>query len=259
MKKHVESFDDIVFESRNKEYGAYDLRKKYSKRGLTALAIALFVFFTAVGGPLLASKMKNNPFSIHIKGNQTAELSDLENEVEREVIPPPLPPAPLKQQILLIPNIVDSVMDIAEEVISNADITGTKILVPVDTTSAIVFKETEKNDVQFVEIIFDTYEIEEKPEFPEGDKALLKYVAEHTRYPEPALQNEIEGTVYIRFVVTKTGDVGEAKILRASDQNLANEALRVVKSLPKWKPGKKNGKPVNVWFIMPVKFVLEKK
>ena len=105
--------------------------------------------------------------------------------------------------------------------------------------------------------VYESYAIQVKPAFPGGDEALMKYVAENTKYPKEALEKNIEGTVYVRFVVNKNGKVENAKELRSVDPFLEAEALRVVSSLPAWKPGMNKGKPVNVWFIMPVKFKLQ--
>jgi len=110
---------------------------------------------------------------------------------------------------------------------------------------------------------FESYAIQVKPEYPGGDKALIRYVAENTVYPKEALDKGKQGTVYVRFVVNKSGKVEVATILQnpnkkqKNDPLLEAEALRVVKSFPAWKPGMNDGKPVNVWFIVPVKFMLK--
>jgi TonB family protein len=105
--------------------------------------------------------------------------------------------------------------------------------------------------------VFESNAIEVKPIYPGGDVELIKYVAQNTVYPKQAVEKGIEGTVYIRFVVTKTGEIANATVMRSVDPLLEAEAIRVVKSLPKWKPGMHKSQPVNVWFIMPVKFKLK--
>jgi len=101
------------------------------------------------------------------------------------------------------------------------------------------------------------FPLDVKPVYPGGDKELIKYIVTNTVYPKIAKEKGIQGTVYVRFVITKTGEVAQPKVMRAADPLLEEEAIRVVKSLPKWKPGEKEGKPVNVWFIIPVKFKLQ--
>ena len=103
--------------------------------------------------------------------------------------------------------------------------------------------------------VFDV--VEQKPQFPGGEAALLKYVAEHIRYPAMAQENNIQGRVVVQFVVTKTGAVGEVKVVRGKDPDLDKEAVRVVKSLPKFVPGKMNGHAVNVWYTLPIQFKLQ--
>lgn len=99
--------------------------------------------------------------------------------------------------------------------------------------------------------------VEQSPVFPGGgDVALLKWINSHLRYPEKARENGVQGTVLLRFVVTKTGSVGDVQILKHVDPDLDREAVRVIKELPKLKPGRHDGEPVNVWFQVPVRFQL---
>jgi periplasmic protein TonB len=255
MKTKIESFDDIVFEHRNKEYGAYDLRRKYSKRGTIAFGISIFILFTAFGWPLIASIMEHNAYKKHLDKNTVVVMEDLKKKEAFVPPPPPPPPAPIKSIIFIAPVIVDSITK-EEEMASMGEISEGVNSQPVDTNTVLVVNVV-KDPEPVVDEIFEPFAIQEKPSFPDGDAGLLKYVREHTKYPVPALEQGIEGTVYVRFVVTKTGYVGEAKVMRAVDPMLEEEALRVVKSMPKWTPGKNNGNPVSVWFIMPVKFVLQ--
>jgi len=98
---------------------------------------------------------------------------------------------------------------------------------------------------------------EEKPEFPGGDAALLNFLSQNIKYPAIAAENGVNGRVTVNFVVNKDGSISDAKILRGVDQALDKEALRVIYSMPKWKPGKQSGKPVRVSFSVPINFVLQ--
>ena len=100
--------------------------------------------------------------------------------------------------------------------------------------------------------------VEEMPVFPGGDAALLKYIGENAKYPEKAKANKVEGKVIVRFCVTDTGGVDRVTVLKSVDPELDNEAVRVVKTLPKFKPGKQGGKAVNVWYMVPITFGLAK-
>jgi protein TonB len=99
--------------------------------------------------------------------------------------------------------------------------------------------------------------VEEMPMFPGGDAELLKYIAEHTQYPDVAKENNIQGRVIVRFCVTSKGAVNQVSVLKGVDPELDAEAVRVVNSLPAFKPGKQGGKPVPVWYMVPITFTLK--
>jgi len=255
---NVETFDDIVFENRNQDYGAYVLRKRYPKRGTIALLIALLIMAFAVGGPLIASIIQQRNFKRYLEKTATMEMEKI--KVERdEIAPPPPPPPPpaVKEITFTAPKIVDELTEPDVELATTDDLSEAANTGSIDTSAKVVVEIVDAPKEKIVEEVFESFAIQEKPMFPGGDAALIQYVAEHTKYPVIAQENGIEGTVYIRFVVTRSGEVGQATVMRAVDPLLEEEALRVVKTLPKWTPGKNNGNPVNVWFIIPVKFKLQ--
>ena len=98
--------------------------------------------------------------------------------------------------------------------------------------------------------------VEDMPEFPGGPEAMLKYISSHINYPQEAIDNGIEGAVYISFVVERDGSIGEAKVLRGIGGGCSEEALRVVNSMPNWKPGKQRGKVVRTRYNLPIRFKL---
>jgi protein TonB len=257
IKKNTESLDDIIFENRNKEYGAYELRKHYSKRGNIALSIALFIVFVMVGLPLLSSYMKQNSFFNHLENSTTIELSTFEDIIDPP--PPPPPPIPIDtKEIKFRPPVIvdtltndDVVIDINDNLLSNIN------NIPVDTVTHRDLIMIDVKDDIGDNTNYEKFDITEQPMFPGGEDELLRYLTQHVDYPPLAQEYGIEGTVYIRFVVTKTGDIGETLVLKPADPILNDEAVKVVKSLPQWTPGKKNGNPVNVWFIVPIKFQLQ--
>jgi periplasmic protein TonB len=258
MKTNVGTFDDIVFENRNQEYGAYELRKQYPKRGTIALFISLAIIILVVGVPLIASIIKQMNYNKYLEQSTVMEMENIKEIKRDEIAPPPPPPPPpaVKEIRFTAPKIVDELTEPDQELSTFDDLADNANSGELDTaTVKFVPKEETKEIVK--EEVFESFAIQEKPMFPGGDAELIKYVAEHTKYPVIAQEGGIEGTVYIRFVVTKTGDVGQATVMRAVDPSLEEEALRVVKALPKWTPGKNNGNPVNVWFIIPVKFKLQ--
>ena len=101
--------------------------------------------------------------------------------------------------------------------------------------------------------------VEQMPQFPGGDAALIKYLDSHIQYPPEAAKNNIQGRVILQFVVDKTGEIGEVKVVRSVDKDLDKEAVRIVKTLPKFNPGRQNGQAVAVWYTLPVTFKLPQK
>jgi periplasmic protein TonB len=98
--------------------------------------------------------------------------------------------------------------------------------------------------------------VEEMPSYPGGNESLLSFIAQNIKYPQTALENGISGKVIVQFVVYSNGSIGQIKVMRGIDESLDNEAIRVVKLLPKFTPGKHDGKAVNVYYVLPVKFDL---
>lgn len=98
--------------------------------------------------------------------------------------------------------------------------------------------------------------VEQMPVFPGGEAALMKWVNNNIQYPPEAKKYSVEGRVMVQFVVTKTGTIGEVKVVRSLDPDLDKEAVRVCKTLPQFRPGRMNGKAVNVWYTLPIQFKL---
>ncbi len=98
---------------------------------------------------------------------------------------------------------------------------------------------------------------EQMPRFPGGEAALMKYLESHINYPPEAAKNNVQGHVIVQFVVKKDGSIGEVKVVRSLDKDLDKEAIRVIKSLPNFTPGRHDGKAVNVWYTLPVTFKLK--
>jgi TonB family protein len=98
--------------------------------------------------------------------------------------------------------------------------------------------------------------VDEMPQFPGGDKALMQYIGENTRYPDFSKSNHIQGKVIVRFCISEKGEVTRVSVLQGVSADLDNEAIRVVKALPAFKPGREDGKDVPVWFMVPISFTL---
>jgi len=258
-----ESFDDIVFEDRNKEYGAYELRKKYSKRGSIALFISIFVLIIAVGAPLIASILNKEASNNYVNKDGTIVI-DLGEPDEKIEVPPPPPPPPvseeIKKAIFSVPLIVDSLTN-EEDIMTMIDGLIELGNIPIDTFENIVIVVDDDNKFESIveEPVFQIFEITETPTYEGGDIEMKKFISENVVYPQDAIENGIEGTVYIRFVVSATGKVDKVQVYRGVHETIDNEAVRVVKLMNKWQSGKQNGTPVSVWFVIPIKFNLQNK
>jgi len=251
-EKMVPEFDEIIFENRNKNYGAYDLRRRYKSAaslsilggiGISAIIMAALSFSTK---EVTAS---NGPISV---------VLIMDDPVIPDFVPPPVlkPPADLNNTVSnLKPVVTDDTTRITPYIPTAEEINNTIKDGDVNETDTVVYAEP----VDPVTPAEETPRIcvEEMPEFPGGNSELLKYIGETLRYPSDAQENNIQGRVTLKFVVTRDGSVDRVEVIRGVDASLDNEAIRVVSSLPRFKPGKQGGVPVPVWFTIPVNFQLK--
>ncbi|MCE5347451.1 MAG: energy transducer TonB [Bacteroidales bacterium] len=250
------AFDDIVFETRNKEYGAYSLRKKYNRNMIIAIVIGVVIISTAIITPYLnakalESKAKRAQRQVEIK----MENLDTPTDIVAPPPPPPPPPSDVIQQAKYVPPVVvDSVKPEEAAKFMTAD--QAQVEVKNEEVTIEVVQEV-KEEVQEEAEPEPFVVVEEMPMFPGGEGELLKYIAEHVEYPEIAKENNIQGRVIIRFCVTAKGGVNQVSVLKGVDPELDAEAIRVVNSLPPFKPGKQGGKPVPVWYMVPITFTLK--
>jgi protein TonB len=161
----------------------------------------------------------------------------------QEIQPPPPP-----QQAIDLLQIVDNDVELDEELeIEDVEMDEDY---EVDLSDFDFDDDEETGDQIFMVV-------EEMPEFPGGTRALLKYIAQNVKYPVICQENGVQGMVSVSFVINEKGEVTNVKAFRGTDANLEQEAVRVVKSLPNWKPGKQRGKAVKVSYNVPVRFKLQ--
>ena len=172
-----------------------------------------------------------------------------EEEVEiqqtsQETPPPPPPPAVQEVEVL---NVVEDNVE-TESIEVNSEETEEEVVIAAPVEAP---QEEEEEEVIFVVV-------ESMPEFPGGQQALFKYLSENVKYPVIAQENGIQGRVICQFVVNKDGSIVDVEVVRSGgDPSLDKEAVRVIKSMPKWKPGKQRGKAVRVKYTVPVNFKLQ--
>jgi periplasmic protein TonB len=253
--KYYPSFDDLVFEFRNKEYGAYELRKKYGRTGMIALLIGIIILSTAIIVPYIRAKNMAQQKARDANEVIAEMANDLQNEEVAPPPPPPPPPAEDQQTVVkyVAPVVVDSIKPEEQfQLMSTDEQVSTSVDKEVVEVQVQVQEEVQEEAPKEVFTI-----VEEMPSFPGGDAELLKFIAKNIVYPPIAEENNVQGKVILRFCVTYKGTVEQISVVRGVDPALDSEAIRVIGLLPLWKPGKQGGKPVNVWYTVPISFQLQ--
>lgn len=277
---------DIVFADKNKEFGAYQLRRTSDRRhnmatlfalvGLVIVAIMIFAW----------SKYQDYQAEKEREAKELAEkMSAAELVAEAEETPEEeeVEEQKFEQEIPEVPEEVLATVQVTQIAIVDADKVKNEILTQEeqqeDNTARGVVNQAGQDDVDKFEsvkeqvVVHKPEPVVEKPKpkddevfvaveqqamFPGGPSALNKWLSSHINYPASAQQNDIQGRVIVKFVVSKNGSISQAQVVKGVDRDLDREAIRVVKSMPKWQPGKNNGQPVNSWFTLPVVFRLAK-
>ena len=207
---------ELVFQGKNKAYGAYKMRANSPKRHTWAMVIVVII--AAVG------------FSI-------PTLVKLATPKQKEVMTEVTTLSQLEE-----PEVAISIADVK----GNDELNGKDIA----ELKEVITKAPEAEEKPYTMV-------EQMPQFPGGDRELLSFIAKNLRYPTIAQENGIQGKVFVRFVVSATGDVKDVKVMRSLDPYCDKEAIRVIQSLPKWIPGKQNGRNVPVYYTVPITFKLQ--
>jgi protein TonB len=244
---------EIVFEGRNKVYGAYELRKTNSKTTLRALIIGSVLFGFAIAAPLLINLIP--------KGNDDTSLDQKITTVKlppkdkpKENIPPPPPPPPKVDVQKFVKPVVAKADEVTEEPPKIVDIKDKKLgseTIKGDPDAELTVEPVGNGPADIVDDnnIYNTAGIEVKPDFPGGMAKFYKYVGNNYRTPE---EEGLAGKVYVTFVVEKDGSLTDIKVVRDIGFGTGKEAIRVLKSCPKWNPGEQNGKKVRVLYSLPI-------
>ena len=269
---------DLVFEGKNKDFGAYVIRTESTKRHNKAVLWTLIG--TIIFGLISFGFVKANQYleekKLAEQGEQKVVFIDMTNEADepkQEIIEQKKPEV-LQEEVLKtytateLQIVEDKNVREEDEIVSQdermqTDAFAGSVTNSEGTTNLNNFKE------QINEVVIEEKEpaaekpaevfisVEQMPQFPGGEAALLKYLSSHINYPPMAAESNIQGRVVVQFVVDKTGKVGEVTVVRSVDKELDREAVRVCKSLPKFVPGRQNGQPVSVWYTLPVTFKLQ--
>ena len=271
---------DLVFEGKNKDFGAYVIRTESTMRHNKAVLwtlIGTIIFCLLAFGYVKASR--------YIEERRLAEWAD-QVDVIIDISQEPEEPEP-EQQVLeqenpeVLQDVLNSIKVTELQIVEDNEVNREDEILSQDEIEQTdrAFGQTNVDNgqddrTQFQtavdEVVVENKEekpkevkeeihtlVEQMPQFPGGDAALMKYLSSHINYPPMAAENNVQGKVILQFVVEKDGRVGEVKIARSVDKDLDKEAIRVVKSLPKFTPGRQNGYPVRVWYTLPVNFKLQ--
>ncbi|TDD76252.1 energy transducer TonB [Flavobacterium caseinilyticum] len=248
---------DIVFEGRNKVYGAYELRQSNRKTTIKALIIGGVFFSLAVAAPLIINLLpEGEEQEVDRDIKITAIKLPPKEEKPKLNVPPPPPPPPKVDQVKFVKPVVAKAEEVTEEPPKIVEIKDKKVgaetikgdpdavltVEPVGTGKAAVVEEVDNQ-------IYNTAGIEVKPDFPGGIDKFYKFVGSNYQTPE---EEGLKGKVYVTFVVEKDGSLTDIKVIRDIGYGTGKEAIRVLKKSPRWSPGIQNGKPVRVLYSLPI-------
>ncbi|HEY3369886.1 MAG TPA: TonB family protein [Prolixibacteraceae bacterium] len=259
-----EAWVDLLFKERNQEYGAFELRKDSSRRHKWGIIAALIFFALVICLPILYKQI------IEITKERNVVVTTLSNiEIEQKVEKPKdiiieKPVVPLKSSIKFTPPVIkpDEEVQEEEEIKTQEELTKTDVTISTaniegtDDANAIDIGDLNNQIVAEDSTAAPYTVVEQMPEYPGGEAALRKYLSNNVHYPQIATENGVQGKVYVNFVVDRDGGISNVKVVRGVDSALDKEAVRVVKAMPKWIPGKQNGETVRVSYTVPINFVL---
>ena len=270
---------DMVFAGKNKEYGAYQLRKGTSGRNIKALLI-LVIAAALVGGFLAWKVIEQKQAEEQQAYMEAMELAKLQQQAKKEEKKkePVKPKVEMKKEIpvaretqkFTAPVIKKDELVKEENQVKQMDKLDDKVAVGTEDKEGVKDRTVEavRSEIavaapppppapkpEVATKVFDV--VEEMPSFPGGNAALMSYLNSNTKYPVVAQENGVQGRVIISFVVERDGSISDVKVARSVDPSLDREAQRVVKSMPRWTPGKQNGQTVRVKYTVPVVFRLQ--
>lgn len=268
---------DLIFDNRNKGYGGYELRKHYKARALRALGITCALLLLGIGVPALLGKSEE-PLGLIPEQAREVQLQDIDLPRPPDAPKPPETPADAAPSIAktimnTVPVIVneevrpdlkpprtEELIDAVSGPVTNPGNEGSEVAMSKEKPEGPAGSGNRPDEPaggggggESTPISY----AQEMPEFPGGRQALNNYLKRNLAYPVGAREDGIQGRVIVRFVVNTEGRIENATIVRGIGGGCDQEALRVVKAMPRWKPGKQNGHLVKVYYMLPVNFALQ--
>ncbi|MEI8274089.1 MAG: TonB family protein [Paludibacter sp.] len=254
---------ELIFQGKNKEYGAYRMRSESDRRHNISIMIIAVVAVVGFSLPRLIEMVKPKQVDKVTDVTTFAKLEKAEVKNDIKKVEPVEPPPALKSSIKFVAPVIKKDEEVKDEdqMKSQEELNNTKVAISVADVKGV---DNGKIDIADVKQAVTQEEedkvyqvIEQMPQFPGGEQELLNYINKNIKYPVIAQENGVQGKVILRFVVSKTGMVDRVEVVRQLDPACDKEAIRVVKSLPRFIPGKQNGVNVAVWYTLPVTYKLE--
>ena len=267
------SWVDLVFEGKNQSYGAYQLRKNTGSRNVKAMLIMLAIgiaiaAFVAIKGVVENAMKQDVAIEADVELAKLAEKKEAKVEKKEEPKIEKVEVEKVKSSVKFVPPVIkkDDEVKPEEELKSQEELNKTNTAIGAfdvkgnDEAAGEVLKAKEviaqpEPPKEEETKVFDV--VEQMPSFPGGPSALMQFLSSNIKYPVVAEENGVQGRVVCTFVVEKDGSITDVRVIKSVDPSLDKEAMRVVKSMPKWIPGKQNGSAVRVKYTVPVTFRLQ--
>jgi len=258
---------ELIFKGKNKAYGAYQMRGESAKRHNLAMLIVVIIALVGFSIPTLIKLATPKQKEVMTEVTALSQLDEPDVPDEVKKVQPVAPPPPaLKSTIKFTAPVIkkDSEVNEDDEIKSQQELTQTKVSISI----ADVKGNDEANGKDIADLkqvvtqapveeekVFDM--VEQMPTFPGGQAELLSFIGKNLKYPTIAQENGTQGRVICQFIVGKDGTVRDVQVVKSLDPYCDKEAIRVIRSMPRWIPGKQNGKPVTVKYTVPITFRLQ--
>jgi periplasmic protein TonB len=248
-----QSWDDVVFENRNKEYGAYPIRQSYSERLFVGLLVSssligMFLFFPSTDKGGIIPVPPDLGEIIEIQPKPVIEIN------HRQPVVPPVQNRELPPRVVTGPVEPEPIAEPVQPITSGSDIEGS-VTTGTQTGTNVGIVDVSTIDIPAPDFVLNP---EVAPQYADGQRGLIKFIQRNLKYPAAPRRLGIEGTVFVSFIVNGDGSVSDVEVIRGIHPDCDKEAIRVVSKLPGWTGGKQAGNPVRVKMVLPIKFALEK-
>ena len=269
-KTAVLTYDDIIFQARNKAYGAFDLRQQYRPTLNRALGLGVGLFLLGLSLPALHEWFWPKQSFVDQQSMKEVTLTKLaEPPAELPVPLPPVELAPAVNTVRNLPPVVMPESDVVDEALpptteqlqnatsgtQTADGTGdVEVIAPPEATTPTVIEKAIEIESQ-TEASFLV--VEQQPEYPGGMGAMRDFLSKSLNYPRSAASAGVSGKVFVSFVVNSDGSLTDVQVLKGIGFGCDEEAVRVMQKMPRWKPGKQSGRAVRVKYNLPISFTLD--